>query len=233
MAKLLACRKSSRSEQENREWNALVAILRWTGCRIAEVLILRWEDIDFELKEIRLRGKRSANQRATSEKIRLRMMPLWPQLVDVLVNWRNHSDGSPHLINAIGGLASKLEIDSTNSRGRVIRAGRWSTTLATTFEKILTRNGITPWPQPFHALRRFRINEMERDPRLRAVEIREYTGNSEATARKHDTTVTREDRQQAATDWPEQSSGRRIASEGIRSHRKEIGILRKPERNAI
>ena len=74
---------------------------------------------------------------------------------------------------------------------------------------------------------------MERDPRLRAVEIREYTGNSEATARKHDTTVTREDRQQAATDWPEQSSGRRIASEGIRSHRKEIGILRKPERNAI
>ena len=48
---------------------------------------------------------------------------------------------------------------------------------------------------------------MERDPRLRAVEIREYTGNSEATARKHYSTVTREDRQQAATDWPEQSSG--------------------------
>jgi hypothetical protein len=34
---------------------------------------------------------------------------------------------------------------------------------------------------------------MERDPRLRAVEIREYTGNSEATARKHYSTVTRKD----------------------------------------
>lgn len=88
---------------------------------------------------------------------------------------------------------SKLEFDSTDSRGRVIRAGRWSTNLATTVKKILTRNGIAPWPQPFHVLRRFRINEMERDPRLRAVEIREYTGNSEATARKHYSTVTRKD----------------------------------------
>ncbi len=208
VAKLLACRKSLRSEQENREWNALLAILRWTGCRIAEALILRWEDIEFELKEIRLRGKRAANQRAASESMRVRMMPLWPQLVDVLLDLRDHSDGSPHLINEIGGLATKPEFDSTDSSGRVIRAGRWSTNMETTFKKILKRNGITPWPQPFHTLRSFRINEMERDPNLRTVEIREYTGNSEATARKHYSRVTREDRQRAATAWPEKSSGR-------------------------
>ncbi|MDB4807445.1 phage integrase SAM-like domain-containing protein [bacterium] len=207
VAKLLACRKSLRSEQENREWNTLVAILRWTGCRIAEALILRWEDIDFELKEIRLRGKRAANQRAASESMRVRMMPLWPQLVDVLSDLRDNSDGSPHLLNEIGGLASKPEFDSTDSSGRVIRAGRWSTNLATTFKKILKRNGITPWPQPFHALRSFRINEMERDPNLRTVEIREYTGNSEATARKHYSRVSREDRQRAAKRLPIKASG--------------------------
>jgi len=210
VAKLLACRKSQRSEQENREWDALVAILRWTGCRIAEALILRWEDINFQLKEIRLRGKRAANKRAASGGMRVRMMPLWPQLVEILLDLQRHSDGSPHLINAIGGLASKPEFDSTDSNGKVIRVGRWSTNMETTFKKILMRNGITPWPQPFHALRSFRINEMERAPNLRPVEIREYTGNSEATARKHYSRATREDRQRAATLWPEKSSGRTV-----------------------
>ena len=85
--------------------------------------------------------------------------------------------------------------------------GGGHTNVETTFKKILLRNGIAPWPQPFHALRSFRINEMERDPNLRTVEIREYTGNSEATARKHYSRVSREDRQRAAKRWPNIASG--------------------------
>ena len=37
--------------------------------------------IDFEQKEIRLRGKRSANQKAASENMRGRVMPLWSPLL--------------------------------------------------------------------------------------------------------------------------------------------------------
>ena len=73
--KLLSCKKSERSELEDKEWNALVWLLRWCGCRIAELSILRWEDINFDSLEIKMRGKRSGNQRATSETMRVRLMP--------------------------------------------------------------------------------------------------------------------------------------------------------------
>ncbi len=231
--RLMTCHKSSRSERENCEWNALISILRWTGCRIAEVLILRWEDIDFEQKEIRLRGKRSANQKAASENMRVRVMPLWSPLLECLERLQAHEGVEAHLLNVIGGLSNKPEFDRTDANGRVLHAGRWSTNMETTFKKILLRNGITPWPQPFHALRSFRINEMERDPNLRTVEIREYTGNSEATARKHYSRVSREDRQRAAKRCPNKASGRRITSEGVRSHRRENGVIKNPKKKAI
>lgn len=88
-------------------------------------------------------------------------------------------------------------------------------------KKILVRNGFTPWPQIFHALLGFRINEMERDQNLGTVEICEHTGNSESTARKHYSRVSREDRQRTANRWPsevsEPTADQRIASEGVRS----------------
>jgi hypothetical protein len=37
---LVRCPKSQRS-RENADWNVLINILRWSGCRIAEALILR------------------------------------------------------------------------------------------------------------------------------------------------------------------------------------------------
>lgn len=197
--KLLDCKKSERSDQEDREWNALTWFLRWTGCRIAEACILRWEDIDFNSLEIKLRGKRKGTEGTSSEDMEVRMMPLWSPLVRVLSELRQSSaDESPHVFNCIGQLSAKPEFDVTDNEGKVVKAGRWSANLQTTFKKILERNGLTPWPQPFHAIRRYRINEMERDSNLRTVDIREWTGHCEATAQGHYSETGKEDRQKAA-----------------------------------
>jgi integrase len=210
---LLTCHKTSRSDAENREWNALVAILRWSGCRIAEALILRWVDVGFDKDEIRLRGKRTGGSRASVDTMTERVMPLWAPLVPVLTELKAHaSEGTSHLFNHIGGLGEKPEFDLTKPDGTVIRSGRWSTNLATTFKKILRRNKITPWPQPFHGIRRFRINEMERDTNLRTVEVREWTGNSEATAQGFYSSVTREDRVRASQPNARLENGSSVAA---------------------
>ena len=112
-------------------------------------------------------------QVVASENMRVRAMPLWSPLIECLERLQDHRGGETHLLNAIGELSNKPEFDPTDSNGRALLAGPWSTNMETTFKKILVRNDVTPWPQPFHALRSFRINEMERDPNLRTVKIRE------------------------------------------------------------
>ena len=59
---------------------------------------------------------------------------------------------------------------------------------------------VEVWDQPLHALRRFRINELERDKALglRTSEIREFTGHSEATAQQYYSSVTSQDRMRIA-----------------------------------
>ena len=126
------------------------------------------------------------------------------------------------VLNDIGDLSKKPEFDKTNPDGKMVRAGRWSANLQTTFKKILKRNSIKVWPQPFRAIRKFRINELERDPAFRTTEIWEWTGNNEATAQKHYSKATREDRQRAAgiLKVPQWSyGGGQIASDRFKSHR--------------
>ncbi len=225
--KLLDCKKSERSDQEDREWNALTWFLRWTGCRIAEACILRWEDIDFDSLEIKVRGKRKGTEGTSSEDMEVRMMPLWPPLAPVLSKLRQRSAGeSTHVFNCIGQLSAKPEFDVTDSEGKVVKAGRWSANLQTTFKKILERNGMTPWPQPFHAIRRYRINEMERDSSLRTVDIREWTGHCEATAQGHYSETGKEDRQKAAR-AADNASGATVEDESNQIAPDETGVEEK------
>lgn len=182
--KLLTCRKIILDDNENQEWNSLVWLIRWTGCRIAEALILRWEDVDFVKKEITMRGKRKGLIGRPSE-MHVRAMPFWRPLFPVLADLKAANPNSVYLFNKIGNLESKPEFDITDKDGSVIRRSRYSANMQTTFKKILTRVELEVWPAPFHAIRAFRINELERDQRYRPVDIREWTGNSEAVAARH------------------------------------------------
>jgi site-specific recombinase XerD len=46
--RLLTCKKSLRSEVEDKEWNVLIHLLRFGGGRVSSYLVLRWKDINFE-----------------------------------------------------------------------------------------------------------------------------------------------------------------------------------------
>ncbi|MCY2976677.1 MAG: site-specific integrase [Planctomycetota bacterium] len=197
--KLLTCRKIILDDTENREWNSLTWVLRWTGCRIGEACILRWEDIDFDGNQISMRGKRKGVIGITSTDMRIRLMPFWKPLRPLLEDLKANSKSS-FLFNKIGNLDSKPEFDVTDKEGNVLKHGRYSTNLQTTFKKILKRNELEAWPAPFHAIRSFRINELERDSRYRTVEVREWTGNSEQVAAKFYSAVTADDRMKAAQD---------------------------------
>lgn len=180
---LLACPKSRQGAFYELEWNAFVNLLRWTGARRSELLVLRWSDIDFAHGEIRMRGKGKGRK---SDEKPIRYMPLWPELIEPLERLRSASDdNATHVLNRMSRLAKKPEFDKVNSNGDVIVGGRWSTNPGETFKKILTRNGIEVWQQPFHGIRRFRINELERTPGYLTSDIREWTGNSEAVAISH------------------------------------------------
>jgi len=218
MERLLTCPKSLRSEKESADWNVLVAILRWSACRVSTPTILRWDDVDFEGNEIRLRAKRTGRKRyKANERVEI-IAPLWRELRVALELHREFQQesgqNSDYILNAIGELAGKPEFDITKQDGTVVRGGRWTTNLGATFRRIIKRNGIPDYPQPFHAIRKFRINEMERAG-YRSAEIREWTGNSEDTAQKHYSKATKQDRQRALAFEQETASSQIVLT---RSH---------------
>ena len=200
MQQLLTCPKSLRTAEETADWNILVAIIRWSACRVSTPTILRWDDVDFEENEIRLRAKRTGTKRYRADERVEIIAPLFAPLKSALEAHREfqHESGqnSEYILNAIGELEGKPEFDLTKQDGTLIRSGRWTTNLGSTFRRIIKRNGLSDYPQPFHAIRKFRINEMERAG-YRTVEIREWTGNSEATAQKHYSKAPKQDRQRA------------------------------------
>jgi integrase len=67
-------------------YRAVVTTLAWTGLRVSEALGLRWEDIDLENKEIRVRGQLDENGELKKPKTKagLRSIPLLPVLEEEL-----------------------------------------------------------------------------------------------------------------------------------------------------
>ena len=218
LEEVFACEKAFCDPFLNQEWNALIATVRWTGCRISEALILRWSDIDFEGTEILIRGKRAGMNSFKNKELRERLSPLYTQLERVLRSFRESTpEGTKYLFNQIGKLNSKPEFDTYDQAGKVLRKGRWGANIAKLFKDILARNSIPTWPCPFHAIREFRINELERS-NIRSVEIREWTGNSEATAKIHYSNETGSDRKRAASiEWGENGAfiSNQMPSDGI------------------
>lgn len=194
---LLACRKSLRCEFENLEWDALIHIYRYLGCRRGEALILRWQDVDFANNCIKIRGKRNGSAtNCDSDGMSRRISLLWPELRPPLERLRQSSSESEvYLFNSILSLRSKPEFEEVDSQGKRVRSGRYESNVANTFKKILRRNGIPVWPQPIHALRRYRVNELETDEqlKLRTVEIREFLGHTERTAQGYYSNVSQSD----------------------------------------
>lgn len=183
--KLMGCKKSLRSEIEDAEWNALVYLLRFGGGRIASYLVLRWEDINFQTGLMRLRMKQTdrAQKFVTGNK-KIATVPLFKEIREPLLKLKRlQPEGTTFVLNAIGNLETKPEFETTSDDGSRIRQGRWETNLSTTFKKILKRNGLPIWSQPFHALRAFRIAELA--GQVSDLQLTAWMGNSPEVRQRH------------------------------------------------
>ena len=169
------------------EWKVLLHIVRYTGCRIGEALILRWEDIDFNPEDatISFRGKDTIHSLDRAD-MPVRVIPMWPELKPILTKAHQIKDKKDKFVlNNILKLNEKPEFDTVNQFGEVIRRGRYSTNAYQGLKQIMKRAGLAVWPKLWHSVRDFRINEVASMEGISIHALDSWFGNTEAVRKKH------------------------------------------------
>jgi len=147
------------------EFKLLLNLVRWTGCRIAEALILRWSDVSFQEDDPRneLREKDTAHSGTDRSKNPTRTVPLFTELRPVLEQARElAAEDEEYVFNELGDLRQKPDFELTDANGQRIREGRYETNVGGHLTRAIRKAGLEVWPQPWHAIRDFRLNELSR-----------------------------------------------------------------------
>ena len=113
--------------------------MRYGGLRCpSEVLSLTWQNVDWEAGRIRVSSPKTEHHPGKDS----RLIPMFPEL-------------RPILEEAFGAapLGAVYVVDERYRRSSQGKAGWRNCNLRTTFEKIIRRAGLTPWPRLFHNLR--------------------------------------------------------------------------------
>jgi len=190
------------SQSHDFEFGLLLNLVRWTGCRIGEALILRWDDLSFSEDDptITLREKDTEESGVNRDEMPTRVMPMWAELRPLLKKAKALAASDEiYVFNNILKLKEKPEFEIVDTTGAVLRRGRYETNANSRITKAIRRAGLTVWPQAWHGIRDYRINELTRLG-FREAEITAWCGNSEATRKVHynATAVTAADRRKAA-----------------------------------
>lgn len=141
-------------------WRALLSLCRLAGTRLGEALRLRWQDIDWDRRQIRIIGHRQTTKTKT------RITPMVPQLHDILLAVFDRApDGEPRVCHGINPSSTK-----------------------TILSTIRRHAGLPQWQDPFHTLRRCCATEWlnEYGPALESA----WLGHTYGVARDHYHTVT-------------------------------------------
>lgn len=169
------------------EWKVLLHVVRYSGCRIAEALILRWSDINFNPNDpiITFRSKDTSAAKSREE-MPERVTPLWPELLPVLRQAHEARESKDEFVlNEILHLREKPEFEITNEKGEQVRCGRYETNAYRGLRRILKRSGLTIWPKLWHGIRDFRINEVENLEGVTVKAMDAWFGNSAMVRDKH------------------------------------------------
>src|SRR5262249_5006701 len=151
----------------NAEWRLIIALARWGGLRTpSEPLALTWDDVKWDQGKLRIDSPKTGE----------RWIPLFPEL-------------RPHLDEAWYAAETGAKYVITKSREPGVN---WRTT----FKKIITRAGLTPWERLFQNLRASRETELAADHPLHMVTA--SIANSAPVAAKHYLKVTDADFDRAA-----------------------------------
>jgi integrase len=126
------------------DWLALIAICRWTGCRLSEAFRAKWTHIDWNKDRMLLISKKT-EKKGKAE----RYTVIDPQLKSILSGiWETSSNKSEFVIG---------QLMRESARGT---DGRWAKNLGSQFKRIIRKAGISPWRSPFQSLRVTRQNEL-------------------------------------------------------------------------
>lgn len=157
------------------DWRAIIALVRFGGLRCpSEPLALTWADMDWDRGRFLVRSSKLEHTKTKGK----RWVPLFPELrpyLDAL--FHAPGTGSPYVITRYRDCAQNLR---------------------TTFEKIIVRAGLVPWPRLFQNLRASRETELAGKFPLHVVTS--WIGNSAPVAAKHYLTVTDADFDKALKD---------------------------------
>ena len=138
----------------------IFALSRFGGLRCpSEHLALRWQNIDWAQSRITVWSPKTEGHEGKE----LRLMPLFPELLPILMEAFEKAEPGSEFVN------TRYRCPTTNLR--------------TQFLKILSRAGVTPWPKLFHNLRSSRQTELcDSHP---AHVVSAWLGNSVVIAQNH------------------------------------------------
>jgi integrase len=153
----------------NQDWRTIIALSRWGGLRCpSEVLSQKIADIDWEKNRITVTSPKTEHHDGGGS----REIPLYPELHDELLRACEAApDGAVYLVN------------ESYRKAAISPSGWRNVNLRTTFEKIVKRAGLTPWPRLFHNLRSSRQTELEE--RFPTHVVCAWLGNSPDVVREH------------------------------------------------
>jgi integrase len=153
----------------NLDCRLIVGLSRFGGLRCpSEVLSLRWQDIDWAADKATVTSPKTEHHPGKDT----RVIPLFPEMRSIL---EEAFEAAPE--------GAVYVVDEKHRKAAMGNAGWRNCNLRTTFNKIVKRAGLTPWPRLFHNLRSSRQTELaERFP---SHVVCGWLGNSEDIARKH------------------------------------------------
>ncbi len=142
------------------EWRCLVALSRYGGLRMpSEAVGLTWQDVDWDKGVLHVRSPKTEHHAGGGS----RFVPLFPELRTALMEaFELAEEGETHVVP---------------------RCRDGKVNLRTTFEKIIRRAGLTPWPRLWHSMRASRQSELMAEYSLTTA--CRWLGNSPAVAAQH------------------------------------------------
>jgi integrase len=163
-------------------WRTIIALARYGGLRTpSETLSLRLCDLDWERGAITVtspKGEKDGKGR--------RIVPMFARLRPFLLEAAEQAEiGQTHVI------PENLYLPASNGPNGWVNCN-----LRTTFEKIVKRAGLTPWPRLFHSLRGSCESDLAREYPITTV--CKWIGNTVSIAARHYIQVTDLDFQQAS-----------------------------------
>jgi integrase len=170
-------------------WRAIVALSRFGGLRCpSEVLSVRWQDIDWDSGRIMVTSPKTEHHAGKAS----RTIPLFAEL-------------RPYLAEAfdLAPDGAEFVVDEKYRKAAMGPSGWMNANLRTTFEKIVKRAGITPWPRLFHNLRASRETELVEEYPVQVVTS--WLGNTPSVAMRHYLMTTDEHFATAVKGTPEEA----------------------------